>query len=31
MTQEDLRKTLSVKEGCEVEYKSVKGGFPGSF
>lgn len=31
MTQEELKKALSVREGCEIEYKSAKGGFPGSF
>ena len=28
---ESIKKSLNLKEGAEVEYKSAKGGFPGSF
>lgn len=27
----DIAKSLNLKEGTEEEYKSAKGGFPGSF
>lgn len=28
---EQLSSHLQIKEGCEIEYKSAKGGFPESF
>ena len=28
---ENIMKSLKLREGTEVEYKSAKGGFPGSF
>ena len=31
IANKDIRDLLQFKEGTEVEYKSAKGGFPGSF